>query len=277
MNFPCQHEVPYQLRLSTNEESQYSLNPIFTTSQADGFKFNEALLVHDPDATVIPEDTHIIPSRQRDDLGVPRQESVSIKDQKRINPKADARSRKVSIKDAIELAVAASEALTIHDVLKDDEPTLELSAASSVVLEAAIRVKKARLEELRETLTSSIEESNEIDFDFCSDPDELTMADAYEDVGLTVANNHSDLSAYGSISHVKDSFASESYISNAKQKCNDHGGLDVDSLKQQHKQVTKEHVEYVALGIENADLACDIDPVFSCSVEQAGLCMTEVN
>ncbi|KAI3826815.1 hypothetical protein L1987_00871 [Smallanthus sonchifolius] len=290
-NFPkcsSNHEVQYHLHLSSNEESQYSLNPTLSRSQADKSEFNQALLAQEAEAKVIPEEgeASIVPSQQKGNLGITGPKSPSFKEQKEVNPKVDARCRKADISDAIELAVAASEALIIYKVLKD-----ELTASS--VLEAAIRVKQARLENLS---SCSVEESNEIDFDFdfLSDLDYLTMADAYEDVGLTVTS-HGNLSGYGSISHVNDSFASENYMSNAKHKCNERGDLEVESdsiSPQKDKQINnakillkgsglesfecvthKEHVDYES---ENANLACDVDPVFSCSVDQTDFRATEV-
>ncbi|MFS7905451.1 putative BRCT domain-containing protein [Helianthus anomalus] len=263
MNFPSSstnHQVQYHLHLSSNQES-------LSISQADK---SEPLLVQQPEARVIPEEKEgALPSQQKGDFVIAHPKSPSFKE----------RCRKVDISDAIELAVAASEALTIHKVLKD-----ELSVASSV-LEAAIRLKQARLE----NLSNSIESSNEVDFDFLSDVDDLTMADAYEDVGLTL-----DLTGYGSLSIVNDSFASENYISNAKHKGNECGGPHNDSDSISPKQVYnanilskgppilescecvtgKENFDYESLGTENANLASDVDPMFNCSVEQ---CAPEVD
>lgn len=298
------HEVRYNLRLSLNEESENSLSPILSNSQAERFEFNQALPVQQPDAKVIPEEdirevnynaveAYIVPSQQRDHLGILGREYLSLKEQKGIKPKVDARTLKVDVNDAVELAVAASEALTIHEVVKD-EPTSELSTASTV-LEAAMRMKQARLEDLEETLSCCSGECNDIDF--LSDLDESTMADAYEDVGLTVSG-HGHLSGYESVSRIRDSYASESYMSNVKQKCNEPGCLEVDSgsisPKQQHKKVNdanmllkrdlesvegdarKEQVDYAAaVGTENTDLGYDIDPMLSCSVRQADFCAKE--
>ncbi|XP_022038285.1 uncharacterized protein LOC110940998 isoform X3 [Helianthus annuus] len=260
MSFPSSstnHQVQYHLHLSSNEES-------LSRSQADK---SEPLLVQQPEARVIPEEG-ALPSQQKGDFEIAHPKSPSFKE----------RCRKVDISDAVELAVAASEALTIHKLLKD-----ELLVASSV-LEAAIRLKQARLE----NLSNSIESSNEVDFDFLSDVDDLTMADAYEDVGLTV-----DLTGYGSLSIVNDSFASENYISNAKHKGNECGGSHNDSDSISPKQVYnanilskgpilescecvtgKENFDYESLGTENANLASDVDPVFNRSDEQ---CAPEVD
>ncbi|GJR05196.1 hypothetical protein Tco_0528180 [Tanacetum coccineum] len=75
------------------------------------------------------------------------------------------------------------------------------------------------------------------------------------------------------MSHVRDTYASESYVSSSKQKCIELGGLEVGSGSaslEQHRSVTgrtNARLESVGLGRENADLACDIDVVFGCSVE----------
>nr|XP_043607324.1 uncharacterized protein LOC122579262 [Erigeron canadensis]XP_043607325.1 uncharacterized protein LOC122579262 [Erigeron canadensis]XP_043607326.1 uncharacterized protein LOC122579262 [Erigeron canadensis]XP_043607327.1 uncharacterized protein LOC122579262 [Erigeron canadensis] len=299
LNFPSSssnHEVRYHLRLST-EDSQCTLNPVFSRSQSERLEFNQTLLLHQPEAKVLPEEdthkvncnddeTHIVPSQPKDNLGISHHESPSFKEQKEKNS-----SHRVDFVNAIELTIAASEALEIHEIVKH-VPITE-SSIGLAVLEAALRVKQARLEDCIETSSSSFEESNEIDCDVLSDLDELAMADAYEDVGLTV-NGHSDQSAYGSLSHVKDSYASENYIFEAKQLEVDSG---FNSSKEQHKQVdnankllkrvhmnqtfegnTHEgHVSYEELGTEDADLACDIDPVLSCSVKKADFCMTEVS
>ncbi|KAL9997753.1 putative BRCT domain-containing protein [Helianthus debilis subsp. tardiflorus] len=260
MNFPSSstnHQVQYHLHLSSNQEESLSI------SQADK---SEPLLVQQPEARVIPQEKEAaLPTQQKGDFEIAHPKSPSFKE----------RCRNVDISDAIELAVAASEALTIHKLLKD-----ELLVASSV-LEAAIRLKQARLENLSNS-------SNEVDFDFLSDVDDLTMADAYEDVGLTV-----DLTGYGSPSIVNDSFASENYMSNAKHKGNDCGGPHNDSdsispnkvynanilskgpILESCECVTgKENFDYESLGTENANLASDVDPVFNCSVEQ---CAPEVD
>ncbi|KAI7757380.1 hypothetical protein M8C21_004520, partial [Ambrosia artemisiifolia] len=269
MNIPSSstnHEVQYHLHLSSIEETQHSLNPSLSRSQADKPELNQALLVQHPEARLIPEgdEACMAPSQQKGDLGITGPKSPSFKE-------VDARCRKSDISDAIELAVAASEALTIHNVLKNEH------LIASSVLEAAIHVKQARLENFRENLSNSIGEDNEVDFDSLSDVDDLTMADAYEDVGLTVAT-HGDLSAYGSISHVNDSFASENYISPKQHKqVNNTNILSKGSILESCECATrKEHVDYESLGTENANLACDVDPVFNCSVEQTDFCAKEV-
>lgn len=283
------HDVQYRLHLSSNGESQYSLNTILSKSESERSAFRQASLLQHPEAKAILEkettevnhnvdEAFIAPIQQRVNLEISSHKSPKSKEQKGINSKVIVKSRKAVMNDAIELAVAASEALTIHEVVKD-EPSMKLSFASAV-LEAAIRVRQARLEDFEETYSSSIEESNEIDFDFLSDLDELSMADAYEDVGLTVLG-HGELSGSGSMSHVRDTYASESYVSSSKQKCTEPGGLEVGSASpEQHRSTTgrtNARPGSVGLGRENADMAWDIDGMFGCSVAQVNFSTTELN
>lgn len=277
------------------------MDPSLSRSQSERLKFSQTFLVQQPEVKFIPKDdtrevnhnaagAYMVPSQQKDSSVKSLLESPSFKEQKVKKPEVDAKSGKVDINDAIELAIAASEAIEIHEAVKY-EPNIEICIGSAV-LEAAIRLKQARLQDFKETLSSSAKESIEDDFDFLSDLDEMTMTDAYEDVGLTVTGN-GDLSGNGSVSHVKDTYDSENYISNTKWVEVGSGSI---YSKEQLKQVNNANIlmkrgsvlesheggtckasaGYEALGTENADLACNIDPVFS-SVEQADICMKEVN
>ncbi|XP_012454287.1 uncharacterized protein LOC105776263 [Gossypium raimondii] len=90
--------------------------------------------------------------------------------------------KSTDIKDAVELSIAASEALVIHELVKSDSGAEALPTAA--VLEAALRVKQARLESSEDAFDCPTETSDEMDF--LSDLDDLTMADAFEDVGLSL-------------------------------------------------------------------------------------------
>ncbi|KAI3740592.1 hypothetical protein L2E82_31060 [Cichorium intybus] len=263
MNFPScssNHEIQYHLHLSTNEESQNLSNSISSKSQFERFEPKQAQILHHPNSKVTPEENTRNPTPQKGNSGTSSHEP---KGQNRKNHKSNPKSRKVDIFNAIELAVAASEALIIHELVKD-EPSTQLSSLSSV-LEAAIRVKQARLEENQENL--DFEESDEVDF--LSDLDELTMVDAYEDVGLMGLTSHGDLSGYESVSHVKDSYGGQENDFNSNSSKEDmllKRGFVLDSI------------DYEELGTQNADLGCDVDhTMFNCSVEQADNCMKEVD
>ncbi|XP_047148511.1 uncharacterized protein LOC124820789 isoform X3 [Vigna umbellata] len=86
------------------------------------------------------------------------------------------------VSNAIELSVAASEALVIHDLVKLDS-VLE-TMQTEAVLEVALRVKQARLEGLEDGFQSSNEESDYSDS--LSDLNDFIMEDAYEDIGLPI-------------------------------------------------------------------------------------------
>ncbi|CAI9261910.1 unnamed protein product [Lactuca saligna] len=247
MNFPScssNHEIQFHLHLSSNEESQNLSNPIPSKSQPQPLPV--------PDSKVTPKENTQNPIPQKGNSGISSHEP--LKGQNGKTPK----SHKVDITDAVELAVAASEALIIHEVLKD-EPSSQLSTPSSV-LEAAIRVKKARLEELNDDFEEN--NDNEYEVDFLSDLDELTMAEAYEDVGLTVNS-----CGYESISHVKDSYGTLEA---------EFGSISTKQEILSKKEIVLESIEGDTHKEHDADLGCDFDPIFSCSVEQPDFCTKKV-
>lgn len=109
------------------------------------------------------------------------------------------------IADAIELSIAASEALVIHEVVRSGLASEALP--TEVVLEAALRVKKARMEWLEGALNSPAEEIDQSDS--LSDLDDFTMADVYEDVGLTQSIPPHECACDSDISQVKETPVSE--------------------------------------------------------------------
>lgn len=190
------------------------------------------------------------------------------------------------ISDAIELSVAASEALLIHEVMESGSTTKSLSA--SAILEVALRVKQARLEGFKEALKFSHEESSDIDC--LSDLDESTMADAYEEVGLSispVAQHDCD-----SISQVKDTYAIENCGSDDKLIYEEHGTPGVDSsdifTKQKSKDIKsygiqskedlalesfssdrrKKCIDDLAQGLETSCVAVDVNSMLNCSIQE---------
>ncbi|XP_057976310.1 uncharacterized protein LOC131163672 [Malania oleifera] len=86
------------------------------------------------------------------------------------------------ISAAIELSIAASEALAVHELVKREPHSDAFPAAA--VLEVALRVKQARSEGPESASLCLAEEVDE--FDSLSDLDEYAMADAFEDVGLSL-------------------------------------------------------------------------------------------
>nr|XP_016470426.1 PREDICTED: uncharacterized protein LOC107792705 isoform X2 [Nicotiana tabacum] len=110
--------------------------------------------------------------------------------------------------DAVELSIAASEALVIHEMFKTESFSKRIP--TSTVLEAALQVKQARLEAWKESHESchcDTEETSEIDF--LSDSEDLRMEAAFEDVGLS-ASDSADMHFHDlNVSHVKDTLASQ--------------------------------------------------------------------
>ncbi|KAB2627333.1 hypothetical protein D8674_020951 [Pyrus ussuriensis x Pyrus communis] len=115
--------------------------------------------------------------------------------------KLDTRYLKAAdISDAVELSIAASEALVINEIMGSGLPSDVLPTA--VVLEAALQVKKARLEWLDDSLDGPAEETEN-----CyslSDLDDFTMADVYKDVGLSQSIPSDECACDSAISQVKE-------------------------------------------------------------------------
>uniref|UniRef100_M8C4D5 Uncharacterized protein n=1 Tax=Aegilops tauschii TaxID=37682 RepID=M8C4D5_AEGTA len=91
--------------------------------------------------------------------------------------------RKADANDAVELSIAASEAMVIAEMILDDCQPDKLTAAA---LEAALRVKEARkqcfLEEIEHdsgSFQNGLDES-----DWLAELDEIEMLDVFKDVGL---------------------------------------------------------------------------------------------
>ncbi|KAL2461089.1 BRCA1 C Terminus domain containing protein [Abeliophyllum distichum] len=105
--------------------------------------------------------------------------------------------------NAVELCIAASEALVIHEIIGSDSFMKHSSA--STILETTLQVKQARLEVWRNTTNSSINEISEIDH--LSDLDDMTMEGAYKDIGIHFDDFHG---IQLSVSQVKDTLDSES-------------------------------------------------------------------
>ncbi|KAE8717874.1 Detected protein of unknown function [Hibiscus syriacus] len=120
--------------------------------------------------------------------------------------KVTVRNRKsTDIKDVVELSIAASEALVIHELVRSESASEAFSTAA--VLEAALQVKQARLESSEGAFDCPTETSDEMDF--LSDLDDLTMADAFENVGLSFSCFSNQHACGSDVSLVKDTPISE--------------------------------------------------------------------
>ncbi|KAL9237503.1 hypothetical protein vseg_012041 [Gypsophila vaccaria] len=105
------------------------------------------------------------------------------------------------INDAVELSVAASEALVIHGIIQSDSIPEALSATA--ILEVVLRVKQARLDELQESVYCRFKDSDYTS-DTLSDLSDSDLEDVYKDVGLSIGNLDDISSVDPSVSRVKD-------------------------------------------------------------------------
>ncbi|XP_057513450.1 uncharacterized protein LOC130795400 isoform X1 [Actinidia eriantha] len=129
------------------------------------------------------------------------------------------------INEAVEFSIAASEALVIHNMVKNLSCTK--SSAAVAVLEVSLRVKQARLEGLEDFFHCSAEDIDETYI--LSDLDESNMAEAYEDVGLSVSNLDNPYACASAISQAKGRLISENhYDCDDKYKYECHGAPKVD-------------------------------------------------
>ncbi|KAK1374108.1 hypothetical protein POM88_030301 [Heracleum sosnowskyi] len=129
-----------------------------------------------------------------------------------------------AITAAVELSIAASEALLIHEIIDSGQTTSSLSA--SAILEVALQVKQARVEGYIEASNIMHEENSDVDY--LSDLDDTMMRDAYEEVGLTFCAFHlssSDLN----ISQVQDTYSLGKYECNEKLNSEDPDSVGVNS------------------------------------------------
>ncbi|AES68674.2 hypothetical protein MTR_3g013490 [Medicago truncatula] len=111
------------------------------------------------------------------------------------------------ISDAVELSIAASEALVIHDLVKMESVSETLS--TEAVLEIALRVKQARLEGLEDGFFSSSMESD--CSDSLSDLNDFLMEDAYADIGLPVGVSCGENLSNSNVFHAKGVSGDENY------------------------------------------------------------------
>ncbi|XP_027342886.1 uncharacterized protein LOC113855442 [Abrus precatorius] len=138
------------------------------------------------------------------------------------------------VSNAVELSIAASEALVIHDLVKIDSASETIYTES--VLEVALRVKQARLKGLEDGFQSSNEESD--CSDSLSDLNDFIMEDAYEDIGLLIGVPFEENIFNSAIFQAKGVFNAENGSG-----CNSkHGGNEFASQlakfddKSKHKQ-----------------------------------------
>ncbi|KAA8519259.1 hypothetical protein F0562_013515 [Nyssa sinensis] len=297
---PSRNVVHFHLHLSLDCNSQNMPSPLVDTSQTERFESNDVLSMQQTETSAGQEKDDqcnmdhyaglvnlppLTPQKKTFEYSVPQ--SLANNKDSEIKHGENVRHLKVAdANDAVELSIAASEALVIHELVKSGSSTNFLPAAA--VLEVALRVKQARLKDLEEIFHYPTEEISEIDF--LSDLDESTMADAFEDVGLSV-NGPNDLHACDSfISQVKDTLTSENHDGCDKKNKNEGHGtpevgyddiytkqrlrdeLDIDIQVRKELQLEffdgdgeKKLTDDLALGLNASNEACKNDPMIQWS------------
>ncbi|PQQ02179.1 hypothetical protein Pyn_10784 [Prunus yedoensis var. nudiflora] len=199
----------FHLHLSSNGSSQCSPTQPLDTS-LNHLEFNKVVPAQLNDTSVVSKVKNCslpLKSIQKpvEDI-VPQGPSNTKISASHFGEKLNAKYRKAAdITDAVELSIAASEALVIHETVMSGLASEVLPTA--VVLETALWVKKARLEWLEDSLDSLAEETDKSDS--LSDLDDFTMADVYEDVGLSLSIPSYECALDSAISQVKETPVSE--------------------------------------------------------------------
>ncbi|XP_022744940.1 uncharacterized protein LOC111295636 isoform X2 [Durio zibethinus] len=211
----------FHLHLSSDGDSQYYQSQLLSTSTAQHGSDKVLQLRHVEISAGRGENTDQIKTknnaggvnalpmtsipRAAENVGPQSSNHVKLSSERSVEKVTVRNLKSTDIKDAVELSIAASEALVIHELVKS-ESALE-AFPTAAVLEAALQVKQARLDSSEDAFDCPTEKSDETDF--LSDLDDLTMADAFEDVGLSF-NGFDDQHACGSdVSLVKDTPMSE--------------------------------------------------------------------
>ncbi|KAL2920979.1 Mediator of DNA damage checkpoint protein 1 [Bienertia sinuspersici] len=153
---------------------------------------------------------------------------------------------------AVELSVAASEALVIHRVVQSG--SLYEAMSASAILEVALRVKQARLDELKDSSCCCKDSGNTVDI--LSDLGESDMEDAYKDVGLTASVSDNNLLKDPSTSLVKETPMSEIPLEDGEVQCKwqvDHEVFSNNCIATELQDRNLETIKSKVLPVEISD------------------------
>ncbi|KAK3422812.1 hypothetical protein EUGRSUZ_G03206 [Eucalyptus grandis] len=147
---------------------------------------------------------------------------------------------------AVELSIAASEAMAIHELVENDSALKSLPAAA--VVEVALWVKEARLKGSEEVSNSVIKRTEE-DIDL----DDIAMLDAFKDVGLSFIDcNERGMSDFD-ISQVKETPSSQIHCENGSQR--EETRIDFNKMNAQEVSVLDKQPESDSL-LEYSQYEC---------------------
>ncbi|XP_021752281.1 uncharacterized protein LOC110717809 isoform X2 [Chenopodium quinoa] len=186
----CEKVLHFNLHLSTDGTPSIISNPLLHTSHDD--KLNSALALvntremsecnigHVPKINIVPS-----PSSDKYFGNFTNQTPLSnAAGQKPLEILNSNSAEDDDISDAVELSVAASEALAILNIVQSGSFSEALS--TSAIIEVALRVKQARLVELKDF--SYCFENSDSSADTLSDIGDSEMEDAFKDVGLFISS-----------------------------------------------------------------------------------------
>ncbi|KAF1858737.1 hypothetical protein Lal_00044770 [Lupinus albus] len=198
-----------------------SLQPVQTSVNL-GENLNYMIDHHACDQNMLPD---FVPETQTNDDSKSRIDTIGSARQKK--EKSDVkRFEGDDISNAVELSIAASEALVIHDLIKAESVSETICA--DAVLEAALCVKQARLKALDDGFHSSSEESDHSDS--LSDLNDFLMEDAYQDIGLPLGVSTEENIRNSAISQAIGVSGAENYSGRNK--------------KQSDRELTSQHADF---------------------------------
>lgn len=145
-----------------------------------------------------PADLRVKPTTTENLIFIPKSPFSNEKHMKRIK---DSPRRYENFDHAVELSIAASETLLIHELLENGKTSAMVEVSD--LLDISLKVKKARLLRVEEDSLSN-DQHDEI-CEYLSDLDDSAMVDAFKDVGLcSTASGYHNLSS-ATISLVNES------------------------------------------------------------------------
>ncbi|KAF9597803.1 hypothetical protein IFM89_021888 [Coptis chinensis] len=196
---PSGNLLHFHLHLSSNGTSQYTTSQSYNGLQTEGSKSNDMLSMQPQISTSPHEGGFPHKTEVKNDMSNTLIKSKSSKSsspsifkngkssRRKHQEKVDRRSlMNTDIANAVELSIAASEALSISELVNSASAS-EVFPVSSV-LEVALRVKQARIQLCQQRLANISDCVTDVvdETVLLQDLDEDTMADACEDVGLSV-------------------------------------------------------------------------------------------
>ncbi|XP_021774930.1 uncharacterized protein LOC110738805 isoform X2 [Chenopodium quinoa] len=183
----CEKVLHFNLHLSTDGTPSIISNPPLHTSHDD--KLNSALALVDTSEMRECNIGHVIPKMNTVPSPSSDKNFGNFTNQTPLSNAAGQKSLEIlnsnsaeddDISDAVELSVAASEALAIHNIVQSGSFSEVLS--TSAIIEVALRVKQARL------VVSYCFEDFDNSADSLSDIGDSDMEDAFKDVGLFISS-----------------------------------------------------------------------------------------